>query len=105
MGFERLVLVTRQTELEALIERFQTRSQADQGTLADPVGGRVIGDGLILLLAELDAVDEAEIRLRSLVRCHDQAVGHRDGSGRCDQRDVPLAHLGDPTGGKLPAAA
>lgn len=29
MGFERLVLVTRQTELEALIERFQTRSQAE----------------------------------------------------------------------------
>lgn len=28
MTFERLVLVTRQTELEALIERFQTRSQA-----------------------------------------------------------------------------
>lgn len=29
MAFERLVLVTRQTELEALVERFQTRSQAE----------------------------------------------------------------------------
>jgi NAD kinase len=29
MAFERLVLVTRQTELEALVDRFQTRSQAE----------------------------------------------------------------------------
>jgi len=29
MAFDRLVLVTRQTELEALVERFQTRSQAE----------------------------------------------------------------------------
>ena len=29
MAFDRLVLITRQTELEALIERFQTRSQAE----------------------------------------------------------------------------
>lgn len=29
MAFERIVLVTRQTELEALVERFQTRSQAE----------------------------------------------------------------------------
>lgn len=29
MAFDRLVLVTRQTELESLVERFQTRSQAE----------------------------------------------------------------------------
>lgn len=29
MAYERLVLITRQTELEALVERFQTRSQAE----------------------------------------------------------------------------
>src|ERR1051325_9520986 len=29
MAYDRLIVVTRQTELEALVERFQTRSQAE----------------------------------------------------------------------------
>lgn len=71
MSFERIVLVTRQTQLEALVQRFQTRSQAEFYLRQAGQDFREIAadhDVFQTVLQQVRAAFPAEIKLQCLER-------------------------------------